>query len=319
MKKLLMCSAAAIALCAGNAHAVRNLSNGFVVPNVVHNGAGDTTAVGLVNKSDAAVRVFWTFFDETGTPSDKGCFAMGQNKYQPFIWASESKAGMEGKRGYLVFAAAEKSLIHIGCSVVTIPPAPPASPSGQLRSATTTRIGGNAFQVNVANSDVAYVPVIDGSLTLNPTDVNLYALAKDSLTRAGGSPSGVGKQSLRYYIDGAPGGNDTGLVFWTTADIRGTHTVTAYDDKSSGTVVSMKMNNAKQNWVNAELIPGIPATHRDGFIEWNPSAVPTDFVASGGTAGQSLGDNALTRDTFTFSVITAPVFGAVQTMLGMRE
>ncbi len=319
MKKLLMCSAAAIALCAGNAHAVHNLSNGFVVPNVIHNGAGDTTAVGIVNKSDAAVRVFWTFFDEAGTPSDKGCFVMGQNKYEPFVWASSAKAGMEGKRGYLVFAAADKTIFHIGCSVIAIPPAPTPPPAGQLRAAATTKIGGNAFQVNVASSDVAYVPVIDGGLTLNPTDVNLYALTKDSLTRAGGSPGGMGKQNLRYYIDGTPGGNDTALLFWTTADVRGTHTVTAYDDKSNGAVVAMKMNNAKQNWINTEAIPGIPATHRDGFIEWNPGAVPPDFVASGGTAGESLGDNTLTRDTFTFSVITAPAFGAVQTMLGMRE
>lgn len=317
MKKLLMCSAAAIALCAGNAHAVRNLSNGFVVPNVIHNGPGDTTAVGLINKSDAAVRVFWTFFDGNGTPSDKGCFAMSKYEYAPFVWSGNSKAGMEGKRGYLVFAASSKSVFHVGCKALGAPIGTP--PSGQLRDAGTTKIGGNAFQVNIANADVAYVPVIDGSLTLYPTDVDLYALTKDSLTRAGGAPSGMAKQNLRYYIDGAPGGNDTDLLFWTTADIRGTHTVTAYDDKTNSAVVAMKMNNAKQNFINAELIPGIPATHRDGFIEWTPSTTPTDYIASGGTAGQSLGENALMRDTFTFSIITAPAFGAVQTVLGMRE
>ena len=52
MKKFAMAAVAAAALSAGvaQAYTVGTFSNGFVVPNVIHNGPTDTTAVGLSTK-----------------------------------------------------------------------------------------------------------------------------------------------------------------------------------------------------------------------------------------------------------------------------
>ncbi len=315
MKKQLCSLAIGLTLCAANAHADGRLSNGFVVPNAIHNGASDTTAVGLVNASGDTVRVFWTFFDQNGQPADKGCFVMQDKRYRPFIWSSEDSASQQGKRGYLVFAVAEKYAAISNICGLTGPGLPPISAT--LRSSSTTKVSGNAFQVNISSSDVAFLPVINGSLALKAADSDIATMASDTLVDVGGAPFATSKHNLRYYINGASGGDDTGLLFWSTADMRGTHLVTAYNDASAGTSVAMTLGSSKQNWINVENIPGLPATHKDGFIEWNPTTTPTDFVALGGTAGQSLGALSATRPVFTYSVISAPAFGAVQTMLGL--
>ena len=66
MKKFALAAVAAAALSAGvaQAYTVGTFSNGVVVPNVIHNGPGETTAVGLINGSNATIPVFWTFFDQ---------------------------------------------------------------------------------------------------------------------------------------------------------------------------------------------------------------------------------------------------------------
>lgn len=315
MKKHFLPFAIGLTLCAASAHASGWLSNGFVVPNVIHNGAGDTTAVGLINTSGDTVRVFWNFFDQNGQPSDKGCFVMHDKRYRPFIWSSEADAGQQGKRGYLVFAVANKFAAMPNLCGLTGGGLPPISAS--LRSAGTTKVNGNAFQVTVGSNDVAFLPVISGSLTLNAADADIATMTADTLRDVGGAPFASSKHNLRFFVNGAVGGDDTGLLMWSTADMRGTHLVTAYNDASSGTAVAMALTNSKQNWINVESIPGLPATHRDGFIEWNPAVTPADFGALGGTAGQSLGALASNRPVFTYSVINAPAFGAVQTLLGL--
>ncbi|AOG25122.1 hypothetical protein [Acidovorax sp. RAC01] len=62
MKKFALAAVAAAAMTAGvaQAYTVGTFSNGLVVPNVIHNGAASTTAVGLVNQSGRTIPVFWT-------------------------------------------------------------------------------------------------------------------------------------------------------------------------------------------------------------------------------------------------------------------
>lgn len=301
-----------LTLCATSAHASGWMSNGFVVPNTIHNGDSDTTVVGLVNASGDTVRVFWTFFDQNGQPSDKGCFVMPDKRSRPFIWSSVASAGNQGKRGYLVFAVANKYPVLPNVCGLTGPGLAPISAT--LRS--SAKVNGNAFQVNLASSDVAFLPVISGSLSLKTADADIATMAPDTLVDVGGAPYATTKHSLRYYINGAAGGDDTGLLMWSTADMRGTHLVAVYNDASDSTSVAMTLSSSRQNWVNVESLPGLPAAYRDGFIEWNPTVTPADFGALGGTAGQSLGALSANRPVFTYSVISAPAFGAVQTLLG---
>ena len=106
MKKFAMAAVAAAAMTAGvaQAYTMGTFSNGVVVPNVIHNGAADTTAVGLINRSGTIKSVYWTFFDQESAHITDGCFPMTNNDYEPFVWASQSGLGLEGRRGYLVFA-----------------------------------------------------------------------------------------------------------------------------------------------------------------------------------------------------------------------
>ena len=315
MKKLAMTAiAAATVLCAGAAQAytVGTFSNGVVVPNVIHNGPTDTTAVGLINRSGAgAVRaVYWTFFDQESNHVTDGCFPMTDSDFQPFVWSSESGTGLEGRRGYLVFA--------LGTSVTgaTVANACSAASAAGIADG---RLAANAFQVDATNKDVAYTPVVDGPLTLTPANSNLTNLGPNSLTRAAGAaPVGV-VMNMRYFIDGAPGGTDTLIAVWSTGDQRGTHTVNMFDDKQARKSVNFKLDHQELDWFNPETIPGRPAGFVDGFIEWNTGVVPGDYLSLPGAVAANALANIRGGSVFTFSVINSPAFGAMQTVLGAHH
>jgi len=310
MKKFALAAvAAAAALGAGvaQAYTVGTFSNGLVVPNVIHNGDTDTTAVGLINQSGQAVSVFWTFFDQNSNHVTDGCFPMTDKDYQPFVWSAQSGLGLAGQRGYLVFA--------VGSAVAPIAACSAASAAAGLFG--PGAIAANAFQVNTTTQDVAFVPVIDGPLAL-AGGTNLTTMGPNSLLAVFGAapvpaaagPSGTPTFSMRYYVDGAAGGNDTRIVVWSTGDQRGTHTVNMYDDAQNRKSVNFKLSFAELDWFDPETIAGRPATFTDGFIEWDASNEPADAPVPAAALGL-VGGSA-----FTYSVISAPAFGAVQTVLG---
>jgi len=80
MKKFALAAVAAAALTAGvaQAYTVGTFSNGFVVPNVIHNGAANTTAIGIVNRG-GLIPVFWTWFDQNSNHGVDGCIPMTAN------------------------------------------------------------------------------------------------------------------------------------------------------------------------------------------------------------------------------------------------
>lgn len=318
MKKFAMAAVAAAAMTAGvaQAYTVGSFTNGFVVPNVIHNGAADTTAVGIINQSGGTRALYWTFFDQNSNHITDGCFTMTNKDYQGFVWSAMSGAGLSGQRGYLVFAAGSGDAgltAQTACAAAAT--LMPSGVVGQL-----VDFSANAFQVNVAAQDVAFVPVIDGDLTIAG---DLTTMGPASLTAVGGAAAKAAGAtvtpvfSMRYYIDGVVNsGNDTRIVVWSTGDQRGTHTVNAYDDKQDRKSVNFKLNFAELDWFDPETIAGLPATHTDGFIEWNPGlAVPADYPVAGGVG--SIFNNA--SSIFTYSLISAPAFGAVQTVLGAHQ
>lgn len=312
MKKFALAAvAAAAALGAGvaQAYTVGTFSNGLVVPNVIHNGAADTTAVGLINQTATVIPVFWTFFDQNSNHVTDGCFPMTPKDYNPFVWSAESGLGLAGQRGYLVFAT---GLAPAG---ITVANACAAANSAALGAGS---IAANAFQVDAVNKDVAFIPVIDGPLTIagdlstmGPTSMSAVAGARTVPGGAAAAPV----FSMRYFIDGVAGGDDTRVVVWSTGDQRGTHTVNMFDDKQNRKSVNFKLSFAELDYFDPETIPGRPAAFVDGFIEWNPSAaVPADFPGVAGTDLFTLGGSA-----FTYSVIGSTAFGAVQTVLGAHN
>ena len=313
MKKFALAAVAAAALSAGvaQAYTVGTFSDGVVVPNVIHNGPTDTTAVGLINQTGTVVPVFWTFFGQNSNHITDGCFPMTPKDYEPFVWSSASGLGLEGVRGYLVFAVGATP------AGITVANACQAANSAGINGAGL--IAANAFQVDAANKDVAFIPVIDGPLAIAG---DLATMGPNSLLAVFGArtfapgPAAAPTFSMRYFIDGAAGGIDTRVVVWSTGNHSGTHTVNMYDDKQNRKSVNFKLTFSELDYFDPETIPGRPATFVDGFIEWNPlAALPADYVPATGVGSLI----ATGGSAFTYSVISAPAFGAVQTVLGAHN
>jgi hypothetical protein len=304
MKKFAMAAVAAAAMTAGvaQAYTAGTFSNGVVVPNVIHNGASDTTAVGLVNQSGVTKGVFWTFFDQNSQHITDGCFVMTNKDYTPFVWASESGQGLEGMRGYLVFA--------VGGNVATATDCSPGSVAPSV-GAGTGAIAAHAFQVNAAAQDVAYTPVIDGPLTFDAALTDLTVMGAGSLTAVAGAAQSLAAGggdavfSMRYFLDG---GASTNIVVWSTGIHKGTHTVNIYDDKQNRKSVNFDLKFDELDWFNPAAIPGRPANFVDGFIDWDSNGALVDAA-----------NVAIDGSVFTYSVITAPAFGATQTVLGFHR
>jgi hypothetical protein len=297
MKKFALAAVAAAALSAGMAQAytVGTFSNGFVVPNVVHNADGSGTVVGIISRS--AGPVYWTFFDQDSTHKTDGCFEVTNNDFTPFNWSQNSGLDLTGVRGYLLFVTGNT-----------------ATKCGQNVAIPTTSpglISGSAFFVDPVNKDVAFTPVIDGPVDL-ASDRTLNDLNATSLTKVDGAmqvtAGGTNMVSARYYIDNAAGGNDTNIFVWSTGSQKGTHTVFMYNDKQENKSVNFKLDHTELDAFNPETIPGRPADYLDGFINWTPN-LKAETTAATPTGGS----------VFVYSVISAPALGAVQSILGAHN
>ncbi|MBS0402869.1 MAG: hypothetical protein JSS18_10360, partial [Proteobacteria bacterium] len=192
----------------------------------------------------------------------------------------------EKARGYLVFATGTGTT----CAASTVAP----FAGGQIAAA--------AFQVDLANKDVAYTPVIDGPLDLGAT-ADLSTMGPDSLVSAAGAAPVGNLLNMRYYL---AGGADTKIAVWSTGNQKGTHTVNIYDDAQNRKSVNFKLDHAELDWFDPATIPGRPANFTDGFIEWTAVSAP------GATT-------PLAGSVFAYSIISAPAFGAVQSILGFHK
>jgi hypothetical protein len=307
MKKFAMAAVAAAAMTAGvaQAYTAGTFSNGVVVPNVIHNGPSDTTAVGLVNQSGVAKGVYWTFFDQNSKHITDGCFVMTDKDYTPFVWANESGGGLEGKRGYLVFSVGGGA---VGGATTCATDATSVAPG----TFGDEEIAAHAFQVNAVTQDVAYTPVIDGPLTFDGAVTDLTVLDAASLVSVAGAAQslaaggGDAQFSMRYFLEG---GAATNIVVWSTGSHKGSHTVNIYDDKQNRKSVNFDLAFDELDWFDPATIAGRPANFVDGFIEWNANAT----LMAG--APLALVDGSV----FSYSVINAPAFGAVQSVLGFHR
>lgn len=310
MKKFAMAAVAVAAMMAGGAQAYTagTFSNGAVVPNVIHNGGSQFTAVGVVNQSGRTVPVFWTFFDQNSAHVTDGCFVMTDKAYRGFNWKAESGLGLENKRGYLVFATGGGTAGGTTC----------ASTAHDVNG----RIGVHAFQVDTGTQDVAYTPVIDGPLNTayaNPPVLgagivgDLTTMNADSIGQANGAAqsdaggTGNANFSMRYYLEG---GASTNIVVWSTGRQNRSHTINIFDNAQNRKSVNFDLTQQELDWFNPAAIGGRPANFVDGFIEWNANGALRDGSAS---------TSAVSGSIFTYSVMVAPAFGAMQTVLGMHR
>lgn len=330
MKKIALAAAVASALTVGtaNAYNLNQEATGLVVPNVIHNGPSNTTAVGIVSRN--AGTVYWVFFDENSNHVVDGQFPVTANDQHTFVWANNSGLGMEGKRGYLVFTLDIDS-------------------DGKIDD--NQGIGymsGNAFQVNTTAKDVEFVPTIPlvMNAAMNAPSASKktadYVLPVTLTTMTGASirsarMTGVDagdRLDLRYFIDNAAGGNDTTIAFWTADEIAAPTTWTAnmYNDAQGRQSINFTLPRRNMNAVDVETILGRPATFLDGFIELTLPPVAANTApglrVAGGTActqhfdsnsgGATATANCL-GGVLAYSRVSSTAFGAVQTLMAAHN
>ncbi|HHB12788.1 MAG TPA: hypothetical protein ENK62_06275 [Chromatiales bacterium] len=332
MKKITIAAAVAAALGTNgsDAYFMGLYSSGVLVPRVVHNGPGDTTAVGLTT-ADAdhcpfltpggdpaqSGTVYWTFFDVDSNHVTDGSFPMTNNDVYPFVWAEESGLGLEGKEGYLVFLLDQNN-------------------DGQLELFESNEcLTAEAFHVVTADSDVAFVPtwpVDTGAYGLDLADialagsVDLATLGPTSLTTLtagagfGGAFAGVPvRLSLRYSI---AGGDTTDIVVWSADSVGGpdvVYTVNIFDDEQNRRSVNFPLPNAQQNTIDPAAIAGRPADFVNGFIRWEPplsAGCTQPPVPDPGSLPDTYTDNGCDGNgVVSYSVIDTQAFGARQTII----
>lgn len=256
MKKLSLAIAVAATLGAGvaNAYDVAVPASGLLVPNVIHNGATDTTAVGLINHADGPVTVYWTFFDQDSNHVTDGQFNMTGNDMTPFVWANEAGLGLEGQRGYLVF--------NVGVSAAS-------------DLAVDGAISGAAFQADAASSDAAFVPTFPISVAANDIvpGTPLTTLGADSLVGlASGAQSGE-TIAMRYQMDSD---FSTNIALWATGGLDASTTVNMFNDAQQRKSVNFTCDFDELCFIDPTTIAGRPADFTNGFIAYT---VPDDESA----------------------------------------
>lgn len=308
MKKFALAAVAAAAMTCGvaQAYTVGTYSNGFVVPNVELT-AGGTTAVGIINRTNSTVPVFWVFHDQNSGDVLDGCFTMTANQYKGVAWGSDlGDSTVAGLKGYLLFAAGVVNTAGGETAAQVCNRGAELDPDALLSA--------NAFQVDTSTSDVAVVPVIDGPLNL-VSGSNLKSLDEKSLVSIGGAVQvdpGNGPVITARYAKGV-GGVKTNIVVWSTGDHSGKHTVDIYDDKQNRMSTNFVLTKAELDNFDPSTMVGTTA-FTDGFIEWNAGRAVTPIAKNGdGALGASGGS------VFVYSVISLPAFGAVQTLLSAHE
>ncbi|HHB13101.1 MAG TPA: hypothetical protein ENK62_07880 [Chromatiales bacterium] len=302
MKKLPIAVAVAAAMSAGaaSAYTMGTFDHGLLVPQVFHNGAGDTTAVGLITHGcdfsaypdGKTGLVYWTFFDENSTHITDGAVPMTNNDVYSFVWANESGLGLEGMQGYLVFFVDTDA-------------------NGTIDAADGECLAGEAFHVVAADADVAYKAVwpIDALLDTagagipDPTTMNAASIT----TLSAGAPVGD-TITMRYSI---ANGDTTSIAVWSADDISGVYTVNMFDDEENRKSVNFALPNAEQNSIDPSTIVGRPADYVNGFIEWvtpDPATLPADPPGSRDNGADGNG-------VVSYSVIRSVAFSARQTVV----
>lgn len=336
MKKHALTVAVAGALGALSAQSaiVSEFSNGVLVPYAEWDRAeGIDTAVGLT--SCAGGVVYWAFFDVNTKNIFDAQFGMTPNDQESFLLSTRLGGNFEGKPGYLVFVLDSNRDAGFPASIQA------------LDVSDSPCLAGSAFQTRFADQDVAFIPALPLSAAASdfgPADANgIYVPnlitfgsgrsdGNDDLISAVAGAQGNETLYMRYFIDGAPGGNDTKIYIWSSENISGDNSVRSdipgefkvqiYDTTQQRVSASMYLPNDELNIIDPEnpdldleatdpegsfLLDVFPFD--DGFVQWRLSDSRTD----GSTVGGAVLDEG--GSITSFSIISSEAVGAVQTIV----
>lgn len=246
--------------------------------------SGGVTAVGLT--SNAAGTVYWAFFDPNGNRLASGSLSVQQNRLTPFIWDSTTAGGtaLADMPGILLFGLDTNA-------------------NGTLEVADGKHLVSNAFFVDIAVNDVAYIPTMNirGDDIDQPNPSNWTNLPIAILDGAGGKDADTGDvMDMQYLIDGAAGGDDTNIFIFTTKPVASSQSMTIHDGAGASKAITVPFLFNHLNVIDPEQLADVTsAFNGDGFIRWTvPSSTSaTDIDAFGGI------------------IVESPTFGAAQTLL----
>ncbi|MGQ9499917.1 MAG: hypothetical protein ACUVQ6_06155 [Dissulfurimicrobium sp.] len=253
-----------------------------VVPYCVFYDAGRNTLVGLL--SQTAGTVHWVFCDANGTPLKRGSFNMAANEMHPFSWATEGGASLAGTIGYLTFAM-------------------DVAPTDNVLNTidNNARLSANVFYVDVNTHDAIFLPTIEATVSdlTNTNNLNTFLLGNLSWSSSGYGAVLPDYLHLRYFIDGASGGNDTQIVIFSTQDLAPTQSIDVRDNNgTSAPPIVISTPSKRLNVINPEITAGWPTGYLDGSVRWK---VPAGTAAYG------------------FSLVSSTSLGAVQTLVGAKS
>lgn len=319
MKKLGLAVAVASALGVSsqmaNAYTVATYANGLLVPYASFTSTAVGTVVGLI--SCRAGNVHWVFLDEDSNHIRDDDFPVTKNDMYSFSLASVVGAGLAGQEGYLIFTLDED-------------PSGTAPPNGQLDSSDTACLAGNAFQVNLPDNDVAFVPtapIYYSEYNHGNGITDIRFMGRDTITALAAGAQLNETIAMRYFADGATGGDDTNIYVWTVCKPPASSTAIMYDDEQEDASVIWPLPEDELNVINPEDTTaggdiigspiGIGGGFIDGFITWDVAAAPnpsssTSTVYCDHTASDTVVEDS--QAALSYSIISAPIFGAVQTL-----
>lgn len=257
-------------------------ANCNIVPLARFGDDGETTAVGLTtNTSSGLVR--WIFYDQNGLLLASGAKAVTQNRYNAFVMSSEVGANLSGDIGFLLFCLDSNS-------------------DGSIDSDDVVGLSANAFQVEITEQDVAYlptIPVFRSNLDAFSRENNFSEWQSMPVVNLSVGANSGDVIELQYLINGDTGSGEKSTFYIFSVDEPDSSDTMVLVGPGGQTITfPVALTKDHLNIVSVESIEGINNTSAvgSGLAYWAVTSDP--------------------RDSFAFSIVKSPAFGATQTLLG---
>lgn len=294
---------------AANAAIMAEYANAVLVPWVRAEATDPSevrgTAIAL--NSCAAGTVYWAFYNAGSVKQIDSQFPMTKNDQRSFLW-NDPEFGGDGfldEDGYMIF------FLDTNDDVTITPGEIVNNPDGtRTFLGDSTCLAGNAFFVDTQANDVAFVPTYPMNLLWGDFVGGLNLIQIDGVADITGLWAGAREgdtMHLRYFVDGAPGGDDTTIYIWSATSVftqpgRGSYFIQQYDNTQTRFSLRMDLFNPELNVLNPETNDNfsVPSRFKDGFYEWVIDDRFPDFDMDG---------------IVSWSVVTSPRFQATQTVL----
>lgn len=254
----------------------------LLVPYAVYGAGGGFSAVGLPARADGSV--YWQFVGARGATA-AGSFFVAADTLARFLWLPEAVGdGFADEPGTLLFCIDRNG-------------------DGRIDRDDGDALAGNAFLIDLGAGDVAFLPTVSvDDSDLDDRDVDALLAADNRVARLAATPVTNDFLDLRYLADGAPGGDDTEIVIWTSAaPERAAQTLRLFDADGFSVATERVLAERTLHLIDPESLSGAAALlPGDGFLRWR---IPVD-------------DDDDTLFALGFSLVRSERFSAVQTVPG---